>query len=487
MFAMVLPVWFGLVRYPIALLRSDTSVNREPPDNLMSPSDRRTDQIVFASREAQEKRREDRFARTADLIFERHPAYRRIAAETGLGRSDIATTDDLDRFPVTTKAAYMAAPEDYRLDTDGLGDDERALWDVMHTTGTTTGRPTPFYSTAYDLYRILAVQEGMMRLRGIGPHDSIANLFPLTVWPHGAYARVPHAAAAMKIPVISTLPGNPSENFSHGSDLDDVVAIVARSGATILWGVPSYVRRVLIRAGELGADFSSVRYVFVTGESTPEAMRTDFETRLEALGAHDVFVSISYGATEMQGGMVECAPGSGFHNPAPDQFLIEIVDADTHRRLPAGDSGLVLLSHMDRRGTVLLRYALGDISALATGPCPHCGSETDRLVVTPARADSLLKIKGTLVNPALIEDILIADASITEYQIVVERENASDPLSPDRLRIRVAGAAPDALPGIARRIKSTVGVTPVVKLESAEAIYAAGDTLKSRRVIDLRT
>jgi phenylacetate-coenzyme A ligase PaaK-like adenylate-forming protein len=442
--------------------------------------------IVFAPRADQQALREDRFRQTADLIFDRHPAYRRLVAETGLSRAEIITTTDLDHFPVTTKTDYMNTPEDYRLDTTGLGDDERALWDVMHTTGTITGVPTPFYNTSYDFYRILAVQEAMLRLRGVGPGESIANLFPLTVWPHGAYARVPHAAAAIKIPVISPLPGNPSENFLHGSNLDEVVTIVARSGATIMWGVPSYLRRVLIRAGELGADFSSVRYVFVTGESTPEAMRSDFQTRLAALGAHDVFVSISYGSTEMQGGMVECAQGSGFHNPAPDQFFIEIVDPDTHRRLPGGERGLVLLSHMDRRGTVLLRYALGDVSALATGPCPHCGSETDRLIITPARVDSLVKIKGTLVNPALIEDILIADKSITEYQIVIERENSRSPLSPDQLRVRISGAAPDALANIANTIRSAIGVTPVINLEGAEAIYAAGDTLKSRRVIDLR-
>lgn len=442
--------------------------------------------IVFAPRAEQEEARERRFQRSADLIFARHPAYRRIAAEAGLSRGDIASSGDLGLFPITSKADYMNAPEDYRLESDGLSDEERATWDVMHTTGTTTGVPTPFYNTTFDFYRILGVQEAMMRLRGVGAADSIANLFPLTVWPHGAYARVPHAAAAVKIPVISPLPGNPSEQFDHGSNLDEVVAITARAGATILWGVPSYVRRVLIRASELGADFSSVRYVFVTGESTPEAMRADFTSRLATLGAQDAFVSISYGATEMQGGMVECAPGSGFHNPAPDQFLIEIVDPETHLPVPAGEDGLVLLSHMDRRGTVLLRYALGDISALATAPCPHCGSETDRLVKTPARADSLLKIKGMLVNPALIEDILIADPAVSEYQIVVERENASDDLSPDRLRLRVASTAPEAPARLAETVKSAIGVTPEIDIDSAEAIYAAGDTLKTRRVVDTR-
>jgi phenylacetate-CoA ligase len=475
----------GLVPYPIALLRSAAIVNREAAENRMNSPDT-SGHIVFRPRSEQVAARQRLYAATMDLTFELHPAYRLIAADIGLTRQDFASVSDIRQMPVTTKAAYMDAPEEYRLDTAGLGDAERAMWDVMHTTGTTTGIPTPFYSTAYDFYRILAIQEGMLRLRNVGPDDSIANLFPLTVWPHGAYARVPHAAAALKIPVISALPGNPSTHFDHGSDLDEVVALIARSRSTILWGVPSYVRRVLIRAGEIGADFSNVCYVFVTGESTLEAMRSDFETRLAVLGARDVFVSISYGATEMQGGMVECAPGSGFHNPAPDQFLIEVVDPDTHVPVPNGEPGLVLLSHMDRRGTVLLRYALGDISALATGPCPHCGSETDRLTLTPARIDSLLKIKGMLVNPALIEDILIADATISEYQIIVERENAGDALSPDRLKIRIASAAADAGAIITAKVKSATGVTPVIDIESAQDIYAAGDTLKSRRIIDTR-
>ena len=143
------------------------------------------DHIVLQSRATQETAREERFRDTADLVFERHPAYRRIARGLGLVAQDLRSVGDLRKLPVTTKSDYMAAPEDYRLDTSGLDAECRAIWDVMHTTGTTTGIPTPFYSTAYDFYRILAVQEGMMRLRGVGPSDSIANLFPLTVWPHG--------------------------------------------------------------------------------------------------------------------------------------------------------------------------------------------------------------------------------------------------------------------------------------------------------------
>lgn len=38
------------------------------------------------------------------------------------------------------------------------------------------------------------------------------------------------------------------------------------------------------------------------------------------------------------------------------------------------------VTHLKRRGTVLLRYLLGDISALSYGECPHCGLPGPRLV-----------------------------------------------------------------------------------------------------------
>ncbi|MEC7490366.1 MAG: AMP-binding protein, partial [Pseudomonadota bacterium] len=363
-----------------------------------------------------------------------------------------------------------------------LAAEEVAVWDVMHTTGTTTGKPAPFYSTAYDFYKILSIQEGMMQLRGVSSDNLIANLFPLTISPHGAYARVSDAAAAIKVPVINVLPGSPSRFFEHGSGMEEAVRLIEQNRATILWGVPSYVRRLLIEAADLGADFSAVRFVFITGESAPEALRADFRTRLSNLGAIEAVISISYGATEMQGGMVECQSGSGFHNPAPDQFHVDIVDPETHQPVPKGERGLVLISHLDRRGTVLLRYSIGDISTLASGPCPHCGSETERLSETPIRSDSLIKIKGTLVNPAVIEEILLNEPEVQEFQIVIERLNPEDPLSPDHLRLRIAGHEAD----IVQKVKEAVGVTPGVEISEPQEIFAAGNTLKSRRVVDTR-
>ena len=80
------------------------------------------------------------------------------------------------------------------------------MWDVMYTTGS-SGTPAPFVSTAYDFVNILALNRNMLRLRGVTAGDSILNLFPLTTYPHGAFARVLHAASSLNIPVVSAMPG----------------------------------------------------------------------------------------------------------------------------------------------------------------------------------------------------------------------------------------------------------------------------------------
>lgn len=419
---------------------------------------------------------------TLDLAATRHPLTRRKLAEAGLRRADLATPADLARLPITTKAELMAAPADALLDLEGaeVPEEQRITWDVMHTTGS-SGAPTPFVSTTSDFWDILALQRRMLEIRGVGPDDRIANLFPLTRHPHGGFIRVLHAAAALHIPVVSALPGNPGAGFTVGQDLDGVVETLARTRPTILWGVPSYMRRVVARAAELRARLAEVRLVFVTGEGLSEEGRAELLARLAAVGAPAARVSISYGMTEIQGGLVECAAGSGLHNPHPEAIAIDVVDPKSHQPLPDGEEGLILVSHMRRRGTLLLRYAVGDLGVRSTARCPHCGRVTERILGTPRRADDLTKIRGMLVNPALAIAAVEAEARVRDFRFEVAREGA---LGMDEFRLMVV---PE--PGVtgleaalATRVKDTIGVTPRVVL--VPAIEDA--SWKAKRWLDQR-
>jgi phenylacetate-coenzyme A ligase PaaK-like adenylate-forming protein len=448
--------------------------------------------LVFASRARIDEVRQANFTATMDLVFRAHPQYRALFARLGLSRGDFRTTDDLARLPLTWKRDYMAEPDAFRLDPEMLEDqpiEARTVWDVMHTTGTSSGKPTPFVSTTWDFYNILTTNRRALEIRGVRPDDLVANLCPLTIHPYGAFARTLHACAVMKIPVVSALPGKPSPHFHWSSHMDEVVDIVTRTRATILWGVASYLRRVILRAEERGADLSAVRLVFAMGEPVSALMRDDMVSRLRRCGAREPWISVSYAATEMQVGTVECREGSGYHNPAPEEFLFEIVHPETHARLPEGESGLVVLTHLNRRGTVLLRYALGDTSRMTTEPCPHCGATTDRLTQLPYRSDDMVKVKGMLINPTLLFGAVQMHGDVAEFQAVVQHEDAADPLSPDRLTLRVApaGEAGDVAARVAASVKAAVGVSPVVEIVAKDAIYDPERSMKSKRLLDLRT
>jgi phenylacetate-coenzyme A ligase PaaK-like adenylate-forming protein len=91
-----------------------------------------TESILFADATKIQAVREENFRATMDLVVERHPWYRRVLAQHGLGRGDFGALSDIVKLPPTRKTDYMSAPEDFRLDTTGLAPEMTAPW----------GRPT---------------------------------------------------------------------------------------------------------------------------------------------------------------------------------------------------------------------------------------------------------------------------------------------------------------------------------------------------------
>ena len=94
--------------------------------------------------------RAERLRRTLAAVATAHPFYRARFHELGLSPGDIRSLDDVGALPLTRKEDYTSDPEAFRLRPDDLPADsspeERVLWDVAYTTGTTSGHPSPFYN-----------------------------------------------------------------------------------------------------------------------------------------------------------------------------------------------------------------------------------------------------------------------------------------------------------------------------------------------------
>src|SRR5688572_19238890 len=118
--------------------------------------------LLFSDRAAIEAAQQANFAEMLCLLVTRHPYYR-----SKLEGLKLNALEDLPKLPVTRKADFMREPERFVLESEGLPEEMRVVWDVMHTTGSTTGKPTPFVSTAFDFYRILELHRNMLRLRQV--------------------------------------------------------------------------------------------------------------------------------------------------------------------------------------------------------------------------------------------------------------------------------------------------------------------------------
>ena len=196
----------------------------------------------------------------------------------------------------------------------------------------------------------------------------------------------------------------------------------------------------MITGAEKNADFPSARLFALTGERVSEGLRQELKNRATLVGVKAPIPNVSLGATEMQVGCIECSEFRGLHNPSPDLFFLEIVDEKTHKRVPDGGLGLLTLTHLNRRGTVLLRYALGDLTSLTHEKCPYCGRTSERIVANPVRVGELTKVRGMPVNKETLEEQIRSISQIEEFQVVLTKSDPDDPYSMDEIELR--GFAP---------------------------------------------
>jgi phenylacetate-CoA ligase len=433
--------------------------------------------------------RATRLRRTLTAVVAAHPFYRARFAALGLDISDIRSLDDLQTLPLTHKDDYIADPEAFRLRGDDLPEDfsaeERVLWDVAYTTGTTSGKPSPFYNTAHDAYAIWDQARRCNQAEGLAASDRVANLYPLAGFPTGAFLSVMRSAMIAGLPVVHGLTGAANSEFKVRNSLAEALATVARFRPTVLWGVPSFIRRFLDEACRRSEDFSHVRLVLTSGEPVPAALRAELRAALARLGAPVVEIRARYAFTEMQGGLVQCAESAQVQNLVPDLYYLEAVDPASGRSLPDGESGALAITHLHRRGTVLLRYLVGDIVTLARGACPLCGRDGERVVAPPRRTGSLVKCRGMLVNTDVILDTLSAMAGVGEFQVVFAAASKAGAM--ERLVIRIEREADAALAEeVIQRVRAAVSLRPEVEFVARGALYDQERSIKAKRVLDLR-
>jgi phenylacetate-CoA ligase len=138
-----------------------------------------------------------------------------------------------------------------------------------------------------------------------------------------------------------------------------------------------------------------------------------------------------YGLSEMCGPGVaaECLTARDGLHVQEDHFLVEVVDPEDGRPIPAGAEGELVFTTLMREALPLIRYRTGDIGRLQTDPCA-CGRTSVRLLGLRGRHDDMLIVRGVNLHPSNIEHLLLGvDGVAPHYRLVVDRRGALDELT----------------------------------------------------------
>ena len=231
-------------------------------------------------------------------------------------------------------------------------------------------------------------------------------------------------------------------------------------------GTPSFLKLIIDKADELGADISSLRKALVSGEALPGVTRTCLAER--GIVVRQCYATADIGAiayeSEIDAGMV-----------VEEDLLLEIVRPGTGDPVPAGEVGEVVVTTFNR-DYPLIRFATGDLSAILPGTSA-CGRTNQRLKGWLGRADQTTKIKGMFVHPEQVAEIQARFPEISRMRLVVD-----NPQAQDRMVLQCElEQAPDAL---ALRLREVL--REQTKLRGEVAFVARGGLPNDGKVIEDR-
>ncbi len=421
--------------------------------------------------------------------------YKKLFNDCIIDPASIRTIDDLEKLPLTKKSDYMVDPESFRLNF-AENRVENNLWEVNYTAGTTSGKPSPFYTTVHDMYGCYLAGMRASKIAMLPPAGITVNLYPFGPLPHIGYTRLITRTLGTTRAFVTPSIGMKYDEIPIHRSMDFALDLVEslKPNHLLLTGIPSFIRRFILTAEKEKRDFSNVTDIHLGGEPFNKNARDDMRLRMDNLGAKNVRILNIYGFTELQTTTVECCEFSGNHISSLDLHYFEVVD-NNGKRLPDGETGNLALTHLNARGTSLVRFLVGDLVRIVRDACPYCGRRGGRLMPTEGsiivtRSSELIKVKGTLINPNLLKEGLLGIKGIGEYQIIIDYKDPRDTLSGDSLIIKIytESDSEKIKKDIIDMCRNTIEMTPRVDfVEEASEIFDTTKSLKSVRVIDRRS
>ena len=293
---------------------------------------------------------------------------------------------------------------------------------------------------------------------GFRAGDIVHNTFAYHLTPGGWILDA--GARALGCAVIPAGPGNTEQQLEA----------IARLRPNAYVGVPDYLKILLDKAQETGADASSIKRALVSGGALFPTLRQEYRDR--GISVFQVYATadagaIAYETNALEGMIVD------------EGVIVEIVRPGTGDPVPEGEVGEGVVTTFNR-DYPMIRLATGDLSAIMPGASP-CGRTNLRIKGWLGRADQTTKVKGMFVHPEQIAKIAARHPEVGRIRLVVGREGEQDTMV---LKVEALNHAEGLVDALAATLQDITKLKGAVQLIAPETLPNDGIVIADERKYD---
>lgn len=426
------------------------------------------------NREAIKELQLKKFKRIFRWAYDHSRFHRALYKKAGITPDDIRSLDEISRVPTVEKDMMR---DIQRKDPFPYGDalcvPIEEVTEFRQTSGT-TGQPVYQPDTWADWEWWSESWAFILWAQGYRPKDRVFIPFGYNIFV--AFWAGHYAAEKIGCEVVP------------GGVLDTKARIlkIQELKATAMMATPTYVLGMADTAkNSMGLEPAEMSINKITCAGEPGASISSTKKRMEEAWGAKVYDHA--GATEIGAWSYECEyQPKGMHvNEA--FFLVEIEDRETGEIIKGpGKKGKMIITALDRHAQPCIRFDSKDIIEWAEDPCP-CG-RTFGLIKggVIGRADDITKVKGVLLAPTAIEEVVRGiDGLAHEYEVIVDKVGDVDRIS---LKVELLTGAQEQKDTIEARLRDQLRLKTNLgyKIEFHKHGTLPRYDVKARRFRDLR-
>ncbi|SNY51618.1 phenylacetate-CoA ligase [Arsukibacterium tuosuense] len=329
-------------------------------------------------------------------ISHKSPYYQQLLKTRGLTASDINTVADLQKLPFLTKQL--------------ITDNQQALCSgpqqqlQRYNTGGSSGVPLIFYMGKQRVSHDVAAKLRATRWWDVDIGDPEVVLWgsPIELGKQDRIKKIRDSLfRSYLLPAFEFTPAH----------IEAYLQQLQQLKPKMLFGYPSVIHQLALaaEARQLSLAQLGIKVVFVTSEMLFEHQRQVIE-RVFACP-----VANGYGARDA-GFIAHQCPAGSLHISAED-IIVEII-GDNDQVLPVGESGEIVITHLQTQAFPFVRYRTGDMGRLSSEPC-QCGRGLPVLAQVSGRTtDFMLTTAGDKLHALSLIYVLRDLEEIRQFKII---------------------------------------------------------------------